>query len=164
MTSRKLELTLYSDRLKLPITIILFLTATARSDWFSVLNPEYNNITYPSVGASFVFTDAFSNMPSWLSFGKVRASWAQSGIVNINPYQSNLTYSLYGFTHLGYSLGSFSQAMGASGNIPNPLLQPAVSEEIEAGIDLRFFQDRLGLDFTYYHQTTTRRHHPAVNF
>ncbi len=133
----------------------LFLTATARTDWFSVLNPEYNEITYPSVGASFVFTDAFSNMPSWLSFGKVRASWAQSGIVNINPYQSNLTYSLYGFTHLGYSLGSFSQAMGSGGTIPNPLLQPAVSEEIEAGIDLRFFNDRLGLDFTYYHQTTT---------
>ena len=132
----------------------LFLTATARTDWFSVLNPEYNEITYPSVGASFVFTDAFSNMPSWLSFGKLRASWAKSGIVNINPYQSNLTYSLYGFTHLGYSLGSFSQAMGSGGNIPNPLLQPAESEEIEAGIDLRFFQDRLGLDFTYYHQTT----------
>ncbi len=75
----------------------LFLTGTARSDWFSVLNPDYNNITYPSVGVSFVFTDAFSNMPTWLSFGKVRASWAQSGIVNISPYQTNLTYSSYGF-------------------------------------------------------------------
>ena len=37
----------------------LFLTGTARKDWFSVLNPEDNSIVYPSVGASFVFTDAF---------------------------------------------------------------------------------------------------------
>lgn len=134
---------------------ILFLTGTFRTDWFSVLNPDYNNITYPSVGASFVFSDAFTGLPSWLSFGKVRASWAQTGIVNINPYSANLTYSLYGFNHLGYSLGSFSQAMGSGGSIPNPTLQPALSTEIEAGIDLRFFNDRLGLDFTYYNQKTT---------
>ncbi len=133
----------------------LFLTATTRTDWFSVLNPEKNKVTYPSVGASFVFSDAFQGLPSWLSFGKIRASWAQSGIVNIGPYQSNLTYSLYGFNHLGYSLGSFSQAMGTGGTIPNPNLVPAVSTEIEAGLDMRFYDNRLGLDFTYYHQVTT---------
>lgn len=133
----------------------LFLTATTRTDWFSVLNPKNNKVTYPSVGASFVFTDAFTNLPSWLSFGKVRASWAQSGIVNIGPYNSNLTYSLYNFNHLGYSLGSFSQAMGTGGTIPNPNLVPALSTEIETGVDLRFYDNRLGLDFTYYHQETT---------
>ena len=36
----------------------LYLTATARNDWFSVLNPENNSKLYPSVGASFVFSDA----------------------------------------------------------------------------------------------------------
>ena len=45
--------------------------------------------------------------------------------------------------------------MGSGGTIPNPTLQPALSTEIEAGIDLRFFNDRLGVDFTYYHQKTT---------
>jgi TonB-linked SusC/RagA family outer membrane protein len=133
----------------------LFLTATTRTDWFSVLNPKSNNVTYPSVGASFVFSDAFTGMPNWLSFGKVRASWAQSGLVTINPYESNLTYSLYSFNHLGYSLGSFTQANSAGGLIPNPDLVPAVSTEIEAGVDLRFYDNRLGLDFTYYHQETT---------
>src|SRR5690606_34747793 len=39
---------------------IVFLTATARNDWFSVLNPENNNILYPSIGGSFIFSDAFS--------------------------------------------------------------------------------------------------------
>lgn len=133
----------------------LYLTATTRTDHFSVLNPGNNTITYPSVGAGFVFSDAFSGLPNWLSFGKLRASWAQSGIVNIGPYSSNLTYSLYGFTHQGYSLGSFSQNMGTGGTIPNPALVPALSTEVEGGFDLRFLNNRLGLDFTYYHQKTT---------
>jgi TonB-linked SusC/RagA family outer membrane protein len=133
----------------------LYLTATARTDYFSVLNPGNNSVTYPSIGAGFVFSDAFSGLPSWMSFGKVRASWAQSGIVNISPYSSNLTYSLYGFNHLGYSLGSFSQNMGTGGTIPNPTLTPALSTEIEAGLDMRFFNNRVGFDFTYYHQKTT---------
>jgi TonB dependent receptor len=134
---------------------IVYLTATARKDWFSVLNPAYNSILYPSIGASFVFSDAFSGLPSWLSFGKVRASWAQTGIVNIGSYASNLTYSLYGFSHNGYSSGTFSSAMGNGGSIPNPTLQPALSTEIETGLDLRLFNNRIGLDLTYYHQVTT---------
>ena len=70
----------------------LFLTATARNDWFSVLHPDRNSILYPSIGTSFVFTDAFNTMPSWLSFGKLRASYAEVGFIgdltpyNIDPY------------------------------------------------------------------------------
>ncbi|MRI01123.1 SusC/RagA family TonB-linked outer membrane protein [Kriegella sp. EG-1] len=134
---------------------ILYLTGTARNDWFSVLNPAYNSIFYPSVGGSWIFSDTFGTKPSWLSFGKLRASWAQSGIVNLNPYDTNLTYSLAGDDHLGYTRAAFSSAGGTAGNIPNPALQPALSTEVEAGIDLRFFNNRLGLDFTYYQQTTT---------
>ncbi|QRR03309.1 SusC/RagA family TonB-linked outer membrane protein [Dyadobacter sandarakinus] len=133
----------------------LFLTATARNDWFSVLNPKTNSILYPSIGASFVFTDAFKNMPSWLSFGKVRASWAQAGIASIGAYQTNLTYSLNGNPHLGYAMASFSQAMGNGGNIPNPNLKPATSTETEMGIEFRLFNNKLGVDFSYYDQQTT---------
>ncbi|MCB0665091.1 MAG: SusC/RagA family TonB-linked outer membrane protein [Saprospiraceae bacterium] len=133
----------------------LYLTATARKDWFSVLNPANNNILYPSLGLSFVFTDAL-NIPtsSALSFGKFRASWAQVGNVTINPYATNLTYSLKQ-THLGYTLASFSSAGGQNGLIPNPDIKPLTSTEIEFGFDLRFFNNRLGLDVTYYRQKTT---------
>ncbi|WP_246343667.1 SusC/RagA family TonB-linked outer membrane protein [Adhaeribacter radiodurans] len=133
----------------------LYLTGTMRKDWFSVLNPNINDITYPSIGASFVFTDAFSTLPQWLSFGKVRASWAQVGNVTVGPYQTNNTYSLLGATHLGRPMASFSTAGGSNGSIPNPDLLPLTSTEIELGTDLRFLQDRLGLEFTYYHQKTT---------
>jgi len=133
----------------------LFLTATTRSDWFSVLNPEFNQVSYPSVGASWVFSETFQSLPQVISFGKVRASWAQSGIVNISPYAANLTYSLNGNTHLGYKMATFSSAGGNNGNIPNPVLQPAVSTEFEAGFDVRLFDNRLGIDFAYYDQKTT---------
>jgi TonB-linked SusC/RagA family outer membrane protein len=132
----------------------LFLTATARNDWFSVLNPEVNDILYPSVGASFVFTDAFETLPSVLSFGKIRASWAEVGSATIGAYATNNTYSL-GNPHLGRPLATFSSAGGFSGNLPNPVLQPATSTEFEFGFDVRFFDNRLGIDFTYYNQATT---------
>ena len=133
---------------------VLFLTATARNDWFSVLNPEFNSILYPSVGGSFVFSDAFE-MPSAISFGKIRASWAQVGNATINPYETNLTYSLNGNSHRGYTMASFSTAMGNNGLIPNPSLQPLTSTELEFGVDMRFLNDRIGLDLTYYNQKTT---------
>jgi len=129
----------------------LYLTGTAREDWFSVLNPEDNNILYPSVGASFVFTDAFKVLPQWLSFGKVRASWGQVGNVNsVAPYSTLLTYNA-GSSHLNRPLGSYS----SGDNLPNPDLKPFTSTELEFGTELRFFNNRLGIDIAYYDQKTT---------
>lgn len=129
----------------------LYLTGTARQDWFSVLNPEDNGILYPSVTASFVFSDAIKTIPTWMSFGKVRASWAQVGNASsVDPYATTLLYGA-GNTHLGRPLGGF-----ASGeNYPNANLVPYTSTETEVGLDIRFFNNRLGLDFTYYSQKTT---------
>ncbi|MDX2246824.1 MAG: SusC/RagA family TonB-linked outer membrane protein [Bacteroidia bacterium] len=136
----------------------LYLTGTFRDDWFSVLHAGNSgkpvNILYPSVSASFIFTDAVNGLPNWLSFGKVRASWAQVGNVTIGPYSTINTYSLKQ-SHLGYTLASFSSAGGNNGSIPNPDILPLTSTEIEVGIDLRFFDNRLGLDATYYSQKTT---------
>jgi TonB-linked SusC/RagA family outer membrane protein len=130
----------------------LFITATARNDWFSVLNPANNSKLYPSIGGSFVFTDAFkSAMPDWLSFGKVRAAWGQVATANVGAYAVNPTYSLLGAGHLGIAMGTFS----FGDNIPNPNLSPALSTEIEVGTELRFFNGRAGVEFTYYSQKTT---------
>ena len=128
-----------------------YLNATARNDWFSVLNPKTNSKLYPSLGASFVFTDAFKNLPSVLSFGKLRASWGQVATANVGAYAGNLTYGLNGQGHLGIPMAGFSSGT----NIPNPLLVPALSSEIEFGTELRFLENRLGLDLTYYSQKTT---------
>ena len=129
----------------------LFVTGTARQDWFSVLNPKDNSILYPSVSASFVFTDAIQTLPAFLSYGKVRASWAQVGNVSsVGAYQTTLLYGA-GNSHVGRPLGGFTSGE----NLPNADLKPFTSTETEFGLDLRFLNNRLGIDFTYYDQKTT---------
>jgi outer membrane receptor protein involved in Fe transport len=125
----------------------IYLTATAREDWFSTLNPETNNILYPSFGVSYVFSDMFT-LPAWWTAGKVRASWAQVGGAT-SAYKTSLTYRLDP-AHNGYPQGFITQS-----SIPNPDLKPLTSTEWEVGFDVRFFENRLGLDFTYYNQLTT---------
>jgi TonB-linked SusC/RagA family outer membrane protein len=128
---------------------IIYITGTARNDWFSTLSPETNDILYPSIGGSFVFTELFGLADgNILPFGKLRASWAQVG-GDTDPYQLDLTYSL-GQGHLGQPTASISQT-----SIPNQLLVPLTSTEFEVGLDLRFLSNRLGVDFTYYQQRTT---------
>ena len=129
----------------------LYLTATARNDWFSVLNPEYNSALYPSIGASFIFTDAFSFLKGTLEFGKIRAAWGQVATANVDPYFINTSYTTLGRGHLGRPLGTYDTEW----NIPNPSLKPTLSTEFEIGTDLRFFKGRLGLDLSYYDQITT---------
>ncbi len=126
----------------------LFLTATGRNDWFSTLNPETNSIFYPSIGGSFVFSDAFT-LPEFITFGKLRVSWAQVG-GDTNPYQTALTYSLWGQGHMGAALGRITQ-----GSVPNKDLKPLTVSEYEIGFDLRFFNNRLGIDYAYYNRLTT---------
>jgi len=123
----------------------LFLTLTARNDWSSTLPVDNNSYFYPSVSASFVFSDALQ-VPSWLSFGKLRASWAEVG-GDTNPYSLALTYSLQG-SHLGQPRGGVAQ-----GQIPLAALKPSSSVGIEGGFDMRFMNNRFGVDFTYYTQS-----------
>ncbi|WP_194774758.1 SusC/RagA family TonB-linked outer membrane protein [Pararhodonellum marinum] len=127
----------------------VFLNVTAREDQFSTLSPDSFKLFYPSVGTSFVFSEAFE-MPSFVTFGKIRASYAGSGGGAPGPYALLLTYGLVGQGHLGSSLGQIN-----NGSIPNNTLQPFSSNEFEIGADLRFFSNRLGLDVAYYSRRTT---------
>ncbi|WP_257658478.1 SusC/RagA family TonB-linked outer membrane protein [Parapedobacter lycopersici] len=127
----------------------LYLTLTGRRDWFSTLSPESNSLFYPSVGLSFLLSDAWSTRPSWLNFAKVRTSWAQVGGGAPDPYGLNLRYVANSVTHFG------QQLMSISGNtIPNAL-QPYTSTTAEAGIETWMFNNRIGLDVTLYDRTTT---------
>lgn len=125
----------------------LFVTATARNDWFSTLAPGNNSILYPSVGASFVASEAL-RMPSAINYLKLRSSWAQAG-GDTNPYNLSLYYNLSG-AHLGAPLAQIS-----GGQVPNAALQPLTSTTFEAGLETRLFNNRVNLDFAYYTRTTT---------
>ena len=126
----------------------LYLDLTARNDWSSTLPLDNNSYFYPSASLSFILTDAFNISRTALSFAKTRFSWAQVG-GDTDPYRLALTYSVVGQPHLGYPQGQISQSQ-----IPLATLKPTLTTSIEAGLDLRFFDGRAGIDFTYYNAST----------
>src|SRR5690606_12112605 len=120
-----------------------------RQDWFSTLSPESNSLFYPSVGASFILSEAWQSKPNWLNYSKIRASWAQVGGGAPNPYGLSLNYSTGSVNHLGQPLMSIN-----SGTIPTAL-KPYTSTTLETGIEFRLFNNRLGADITLYNRSTT---------
>lgn len=128
----------------------LFLNVTGRNDWFSTLAPGNRSIFYPSITSSFVFSDAFDNLPEWLTFGKLRLGYAEVGDDNVAPYSQSLYYEVNNNLYPSPS-ESQSPVGGISGStIPNGNLRPLRVSEIEAGIDLRMFNNRFGFDLTAY--------------
>lgn len=127
----------------------LFLNLTGRQDQFSTLSADNNTLFYPSMGVSAVLSDVLK-MPTAVTFAKVRASWAQVGGGGPDPYALNVTYGLLGNPHGSANLGQIN-----NGSIPNPNLSPYTSSEFEVGADLRFLNNRLGLDVAIYNRKTT---------
>lgn len=127
---------------------LVYLDLTLRNDVSSTLSSDNRSYTYPSVSGSFIFSKLLTLNKDWLSFGKVRASWAKVG-GDTDPYQLSLVYGLSDITFQGLRLGEIKSKV-----IPNPRLKPTSTYSYEFGTDLRFFKDRLTLDFTYYKQST----------
>jgi TonB-linked SusC/RagA family outer membrane protein len=126
---------------------MLYITLTGRNDWFSMLAPGYNSIFYPSAGLSYVFSNHF-NLPEWMTFTKLRASYAQVG-GGASPYDTKISYN---FDAIGYM---DSPLVSIPATISNPFLQPYLTTEYEVGIDLKFFKNRIGIDYSYYDSETT---------
>ncbi|WP_316745969.1 SusC/RagA family TonB-linked outer membrane protein [Pedobacter gandavensis] len=128
----------------------LYLSGSIRNDWFSTLatpgksNPL--NALYPSVNGSFVFSEFVKN--DWLSFGKLRVGFAQVGQAT-DPYQTQLAYSFNNATLNGRPLGLISNMY-----VPNENLVASIASEFEIGTDVRMFNNRLNVDFTWYTKTS----------
>ena len=129
---------------------MFFLNFTGRQDWFSVLNPLNNSKFYSSVSGSFVFSELLKNLP-WLSYGKLRGSWAQVGSANgVNTYEGNLTYGIGNNQFNGQTTASI-----AGTNAPNPNLQPFTVTEKEIGLEVRLFNNKLHFDIAAFDKVTT---------
>ena len=121
---------------------LLFLEVTGRNDWSSTLPEENNSYFYPSVNLGFSFAEAFDLTNDYFSYGQFRASWAKVG-GDTDPYQLNLNYAISG-SHPTKSGGNVSHGQITNNTIPLATLQPTDTEAIEGGLDLRFFEGRLG--------------------
>ena len=130
-----------------------FLDATFRNDWSSALSKENRSFFYPSVSASWLFGEMFNKigkkMPSWFSFGKIRASYAEVGN-DMDPYQLYNLYSTSPDSHGGITASSSNTLYNK--NVKNELIK-----SYEVGVELKFLNNRLGLDFAWYKSNATNQ-------
>lgn len=125
----------------------LFLDLTARNDWSSTLPANARSYFYPSASLSAVLTELFDVKSNVFTFGKVRASYAQVGN-DATPYQLAQTFLAKGSWN--GAVPKFSENI----EIANSGLKPEITTGLELGADLRFLKGKIGLDVTYYNQTT----------
>jgi TonB-linked SusC/RagA family outer membrane protein len=119
---------------------LLFVDGSYRFDWGSTANPDNNRIETFQLSGSFIFSNLI-DLPS-LTFGKLRAGYAESPIFP-GAYATNQTYST------GTSYGSLP-SMAVPNTLANPNLTGGLRTETEYGVELKFFDNRFGIDFTYF--------------
>jgi iron complex outermembrane receptor protein len=142
----------------------LYLELTARNDWLSTLTyPTYitngeNNysVFYPSANASWVFSETFEEkMPDWFSFGKLRASISRVGM-GTSAYATAKGFGV--FSQSAQYDPYRNSVLIANPNIGetsyNSNLKPEIQQSLEFGLDLRFLNEGLNLDVTYYKTNT----------
>ena len=140
-------------------------TVTMRYDGSSIFTDGKRWGFFPSVSAGWVMSNEkfMEGTKSWLDFLKIRASWGQNGNNRISKYQYLATIALSGDAgDSGYKFGSDlatsvagTPNTGAYANIvPNPDLTWETSEQLDLGLDARFLNSRLGLNFDWYKKTT----------
>ncbi|NBB18148.1 SusC/RagA family TonB-linked outer membrane protein [Runella sp. CRIBMP] len=120
---------------------IVFLEASLRNDWSSTLPVANNSYLYPSLSGGVILTELLPRNPI-LSYAKVRAGYAQVG-TDVGPYQIFQTYTT------GNAFGS-NATQYLPTLLPNADLKPGLSSSYEAGLDMKFMNNRFGVEFTWY--------------
>jgi TonB-linked SusC/RagA family outer membrane protein len=131
----------------------LFLNTTFRNDWTSALAPKNKSYFYPSVSLSYVFTDMINShggdLPSWLSYTKLRASYAEAGS-DLGPYELYNTYSI-GTDPNGNTTAS------RNGTLYDSTVKSQLIKSYEAGLEMRFLKSRVGIDVSVYKSNAIRQ-------
>lgn len=117
----------------------LYLDVTTRNDWSSTL-PAPHSYFYPSLGLTAVLSDMIE-LPSFVSFAKLRGSYTRVGN-DAAPYLLTQTYS--------FSQGGIGGFINRDGTQAIGDLKPELTTSVEFGFDGRFFDNRIGLDVTFY--------------
>ena len=122
----------------------IFVDATLRNDWSSALPETNNSYLYPSVSTSFIFTEFLKT--SWLSYGKLRASYASVGS-DLGAHSLDLAINNGSFYGSNASVSIGNQFKGGG-------IRPALTKAYELGIELKLFK-KIGFDATVYQNNNT---------
>ncbi|MBI9066844.1 MAG: SusC/RagA family TonB-linked outer membrane protein, partial [Salinivirgaceae bacterium] len=125
----------------------LFLDATIRKDWSSTLPAENRGFSYPSLSLGYVFTDHLQFKSSLIPYGKLRLSVAKVGS-DSDPYKLQKTYV---GDENAYEMQPMSYVTRV---VPLANMKPEMTTSYEVGTDLRFFDNRIAVDFSAYWATT----------
>jgi TonB-linked SusC/RagA family outer membrane protein len=136
---------------------MLYLDLTARNDWSSTLPTDDNSYFYPGATLSWIFTKLIPENKV-LTFGKLRMAYGRTGN-DANPYLTKSTYvQAYANGYYGTDIAKFPMngvnAFQASSTKGSTSLKPEMTTEFEIGTNLVFFDNRINLDFAYYHRVT----------
>lgn len=123
----------------------LFINVTGRNDIVSTLPKSNNSFFYPSVNVGYVFTENILKSNDLLSFGKLRASWAQVG-KGTDPYVTGVYFDVTPNFPYGNTVDGFIRRSTTA----DPNLKPERTTSIELGTELRFAKDKYSLDFTWF--------------
>lgn len=135
----------------------VFLNLTGRQDIVSSMPRGSRSFFYPSASMSFIFTEleGLKNQ-NMLSFGKFRAAYAEVGqaastfyaLPVLEPGGASSGFLQYG---IEYPLGGVT-GYKPSQTLYDPNLKPQNTQTVEVGLELRFLNDRLGIDYSFYKQ------------
>jgi TonB-linked SusC/RagA family outer membrane protein len=151
--SQSRTMAVYAD-LQLSYKNMLFLGITGRNDWATSMPAANDDAFYPSTSLGFIFTEIESlKNSSFLSFGKLRGSIARTANI-ASPYNTSNYYNATS-TADGWTTGVKFPYLGETGfqvssGLGNPDLKHETQDSWEIGTDLRFLNNRLGIDFTYF--------------
>ncbi len=144
--------------LSLSYKSLLFLNATGRNDVVSIMPRGNRSFFYPSVSLGFVASELPGlNDINWLSFAKIRGSYAEVGQASryIQNYYATPDYSGGFWTNppINYPLGSDNVSSFIPNNVQyDPGLKPQNTQSYEIGVELKFLNNRFGVDYTYSRQ------------
>jgi TonB-dependent starch-binding outer membrane protein SusC len=130
----------------------LFIVGAFRADDHSSFGTNFDIIVYPKLSVSYVLSDEPAAQgflsATKISTLKLRGAWGQAGRAP-TAYSAPQTYTVDRVT-LGASTGSAIR----TNTFGNPDLKAERGEELEIGFDAGLFNERVGIDFTYYHKRT----------
>jgi TonB-linked SusC/RagA family outer membrane protein len=137
---------------------IVYLNITGRNEWYSTFLPGKSSFFFPAVNGAFVFSELMKKESKFFTFGKLRASYAIAGIPPLAAYQTR-TYLSQPTLADGWTSGNSFPFLGTNGYgysslgfLGNSKLRPETNRNIEVGLDLRFFDNRLRVDVNYFNQ------------
>jgi TonB-linked SusC/RagA family outer membrane protein len=148
------RLSAYYGMAELGYNYWLYLTLTGRLEKASSLPTNNNTYFYPSASVGAVFTEALKIKSKILTFGKIRASYSEVGLSSPFAY---ITRQYYPAAYIadGWTTGLSSPINGTASfleqpSLSDPNLKPERMKEFEVGVEMKFWQDRIGLDLSYY--------------